>query len=80
MSTLHLHLPVPMPSAPEVLNPYYAAWLRLTGGGANWEYMAWNQRAWSAFEREAGIDRRERGLHRAEFAEWLAARTEGADL
>ena len=23
------------------MNPRYAAWLKITGGGANYEYMAW---------------------------------------
>lgn len=54
------------------IQPYYAAWLVLTGGGPNWEYIAWNGRMWRTFLARHGYRADASKLHAPQFGDWLA--------
>jgi hypothetical protein len=53
-------------------NPYYDAWEKLTGGGANWEFINWMNRRWLEIEIE--FKRPRRTIKPEEFLEWLQER------
>lgn len=57
------------------INPYYAAWERHTGGGANWEFINWMNRRW--MEIEAEYQRPRRTITSDQFLDWLQTRKEG---
>ena len=52
--------------------PFYAAFVKNTGGGTNVEYIIWINRKWAAFEAErpGAISR---VMRLEEFAEWLCS-------
>lgn len=50
-------------------NPYYDAWERITGGGANWKFINWMNRRWMEIETE--FQRSRRTIKPDEFLKWL---------
>jgi hypothetical protein len=52
---------------PVGLNPYWAVWLAATGGGPNHEYMIWNGREWTDFDKRNGFNERQRPIHKDLF-------------
>jgi hypothetical protein len=55
------------------VQPYYAAFLAMTGGGEAVEYIIWINQAWNRFMARIGAKSDMRKFHAAEFGEWLAA-------
>jgi hypothetical protein len=55
------------------MNPYYEAWEKRTGGGANWEFINWMNRRWLEIETELRKPRRT--ISPDEFLYWLDGRT-----
>ena len=53
------------------LQPFYAAFVKKTGGGTNVEYIIWINRQWAAFEAESpkAISR---VMRLEEFTQWLS--------
>ncbi len=63
------------------VQPYYAAFMiehgrQLIGGGiqVNLQYMRWINARWDEFCTPRGIPAHRRGLHAAEFTDWLQER------
>jgi len=57
------------------MNPYYAEWVRRTGGGPNHEYIIWNWQMWSEWRREFSKPKFGASEEdRAHFLDWLTNR------
>ena len=53
------------------LQPFYAAFVKQTGGGTNIEYIIWINHQWEAFEAERPVAI-PRSMRIEEFTQWLS--------
>lgn len=61
-------------SLPPGMNPYWAVWLAVTGGGPAYEYMIWNGREWADFDKRNGFTERQRVVNGQRFKAELVAK------
>ncbi len=57
------------------MNPRYLLWLRATGGGPNWEFMAWVRRCAVAYLAERGLGRDASIANQDDFTVWIERTT-----
>ncbi len=59
------------------MNPRYAAWRRATGGGPNWEFMAWISAKATAYRAARGLGRHVAIVDHDDFTRWIESQVGG---